>query len=624
MIFNNFILKSRLRGFLSKNHEKVLLFININKNLKNVVAILNYCLQGRIDNVLLIFFNMEIPACANEIKFKKCLSEDYLTVQDYEDIDNYVFRSITKNWYNLKEARTMLEYNSIKLGNLVEYEFKQFLIYRIKNLEVIKKAVNQHNPSKIISLEDTGELNEAVRLIGRRSNIPSLTFSYHGALEIFIDLAQRLRARFSDFSNAIIDSYMRWRIMKENRFKSYILIDPKILNIVNVSMTDKKNYLIQSPVEKGLKIRFRIFKNYGVYLPYYFSSDNNLKTKFKNYWKNLKSNLTFRALFNYKDISYWEIIEEKLAYFITVSFPKIVKNIEFLKELDKAKRLRLIMLRSDARELEKTIALTANKLNIPTFSIQHGVLAEINGAVDIICDRLAVWGRATVEWYRSLGQEANKCVITGNPKFESLYNERGQNELSKSILDRLKLDSRKIILFAAIPKVKLSSYYTDDRGEVLMRKILEAVKMIENVHLIIKVHPYDNNSSIYRRIINESKVKNVTLVKKENIYDLINVCQALIVPDSTTGLEAIILDKPLIYLNLTKRKDMIPYVQNGVALGVYKAQDIYSAINDILDNPQTRERLKQGRKEFIYDYAYKIDGQATNRVISLIEETARN
>lgn len=617
IMLKDFILKKRILQFLTKNDKKTIFFINIKKNLARVALLIDDVLKGR-ENILLVFSNMEIPACFKEMKVEKVISEDYFAEQDYHDIDEYVFKDITKNWYTHPEVRAKFEYNGIQLGNLVEHEFRLFLIPQIKNLEVARRAVTQNSPCKIISLEDTGELNEVVKLIGRTFHIPTLTLSCKLASESLIKLVEKLRLKISDSLSAIIDFYMRRKVKRDKESDKVILIDARLYKLLVTP--DKPNFFLRTVIEKGWRIRFRMFKEREIYFSFYFSLKSRILKQFKDAWKGLHSDFTLKNKFNYKDVFYWDIVKNKLAYFVTIRFPAIVENIELLKELNKIKRIKLIVLRTDIRELEKTLAVTAKKLNIPTLLIQHGILAEHNGHESIYCDKVAVWGQASVEWYKNLGNDINKCVVTGNPRFDVLYNCGTHRVNADNIRKKLKLSSKPIILLATYPSRILSSYSTGDGMYVLLREIVMTIKQLEDKHLIVKVHPYDDDSSVYLGLINELKVKNVTLVKKANIHDLIDISQLLIILGSTTGLEAMILDKPVITVNLTKRKDMVPYAEYGAALGVHKPSDISIAIKDALDNPKIKESLEQKRKEFIYNYAYKIDGQSSQRVKDLIGE----
>ncbi len=62
-------------------------------------------------------------------------------------------------------------------------------------------------------------------------------------------------------------------------------------------------------------------------------------------------------------------------------------------------------------------------------------------------------------------------------------------------------------------------------------------------------------------------------------------------------------------------------MKEGVALGVYKTEDLKPTIKKLLKNDS---ELAKNRKKYIEKYLYKIDGRATDRVVKLIEEMIEN
>ena len=90
------------------------------------------------------------------------------------------------------------------------------------------------------------------------------------------------------------------------------------------------------------------------------------------------------------------------------------------------------------------------------------------------------------------------------------------------------------------------------------------------------------------------------------------------ISSTEVALEAMILGKPVVTVNLTNQPDLVPYAQSGAALGVYKAEDIASAVRKVLQDPETRKGLELGRQKYLYEQFFKLDGQATKRVVDLI------
>ena len=98
----------------------------------------------------------------------------------------------------------------------------------------------------------------------------------------------------------------------------------------------------------------------------------------------------------------------------------------------------------------------------------------------------------------------------------------------------------------------------------------------------------------------------------------------MITISSTTGLEALIMKKPLITVNFSGKPDAMPYAESGAAIGVYKPEDVRPAIKSVLENKDVREKLAKKAKLFIYEQCYKMDGKASERIVDLIKEITRS
>ena len=155
------------------------------------------------------------------------------------------------------------------------------------------------------------------------------------------------------------------------------------------------------------------------------------------------------------------------------------------------------------------------------------------------------------------------------------------------------------------------------------KAVMEAVKEMPGCQLIIKLHPRDEYTQSYQRMKNELKIKPI-ISKELNIYKALYVCDVMITKFSTTAIEAAVLGKPVIVLNLTSKFDPAGYVKSGIALGVYKKENLSNTLRLALHDKKTKEKIGKKRPNFIRDYAYKIDGKSSERVLKMFSEVGEN
>ena len=143
--------------------------------------------------------------------------------------------------------------------------------------------------------------------------------------------------------------------------------------------------------------------------------------------------------------------------------------------------------------------------------------------------------------------------------------------------------------------------------------VYNAVKSLKNVQLVIKLHPgEDQKAPLYRK---DKSFKPIMDREEINTFELLKACELTITRHSTTAMEAVVLNKPVIILNLSGEPDPVEYVKEGVALGVYDEKDLEATIKKLLKD---KSELTKKREKYIEKYLYKVDGKATERVVNVI------
>ncbi len=613
--------RRRIIRFAKDDDKKAAFFINVRDGLDEIFNFFMEWPQDIPTSHLVVFFNLEIPRRFLNIALRIKTSEDYLSVEDYEEIDSYVFDRLSISWYLYKD---ITDYRGIPVGKIFEYDFQKYLIPRIKNLEVIRKVIEVENIKKLIVIDDAGELDGVARLCGKAFNLPLMEISLNQKSRSALNLSSRFRAKLSYLVSSALDSIALKRAMRLRGDKGLILIDAKLFKALQGG--DDELPFLRCPLERGASIRFNFLRQGSPYLSPHFRGDRLYSREwvvYKKRWENLRREKRFRDLFKYEGISIWAVVHKALSAFFLEGIPRIISNINMLERVCEVKKLKLAVLRNDVKELERTIILSLRLARIPSLIIQHGILAETNGHNILLADRFAAWGKAAVDWYARAGNSVERFEITGNPNFDSLTNWRPS--ISKEALcAQLNLDANKgIILFATQQINKFSSFWTNDVFLVMADKLLEAIQQLPDKQLIIKVDPYEDLAP-YKDKISALSHNNAVAVKNIDIYTLIFLSDLVITLDSTVGLEAIAFDKPLVIVNLTKRKDRVAYVEKGAAIGVYEESNLTSAIRRTLTDQKTIAQLKNGRNSFLEEYAYKIDGKAKKRISNTIKYYTEN
>lgn len=619
---------------LGGNMDKVFIFINKTSSLDSLFSILHDMPGCRLNNIHIIAFDIEFPDYYAGLDIKTGYSWDYLNEEDCESIDNYFFTKLRKHWYGQNSNKyNCFSADTLKtIGIINEFEFINSNFNIVKYIDVINRIFLKHKPKKIIIIEETHLIRDITScFIGKYAfeyiylNLGSGRF-----LKSRGSIIRNIKKFFIDLCILLLDFAVLRYVSVSGKFRNSIIIDHRLYR--EFFDTEIKGRLLACPFEKGLKIRLEMLRRGLFYLPLQtppscFDIFLGLKIKIAvlRDWKNIKRGLDIESTFKYGGLLFWKPISRYVFYVFFITYPRIIANMNILRRFTGSNKTRLIIMRNDVKELERTVILCAQKTGIRNLVILHGIVGHKNLDTDLYADITAVWGQASIDWYRQFGYPESRFVVTGNPLYDELFFRKSsscESETREKVCNKLKLDPKKKIATFLTRSNYLShtSFNQCNSVSSLVRLILEKANCLSQLQLIIKLHPYDEYSGAYADIIRKTNSDLVVVWTRDfNVFDILQSSDVVITFSSSSGLEALILDKPLITLDLHRSATVAPYADRAVALSITRPELINSAIHDCLYNKQVKENLCRHRKQFIFDYVYKVDGKSTERVVSLIK-----
>jgi len=286
----------------------------------------------------------------------------------------------------------------------------------------------------------------------------------------------------------------------------------------------------------------------------------------------------------------------------------------WIEMIDRAMELaspRLVLLADEAMPVNVIQLELAEQRKIATLHVQHGALPEHPKHRTGRATCITVGGEALRRFFLQRGTDPRRVVVTGIPQFDPLA-------------DHAALAAVPIRRGLAIPDGRLVVVYTMQSGQgvtprdevvAATHEVLAAnAAMRDRLTFVFKRHPGDRGDLLRRMGIDPAR-EGIIDTFDAPIHPLLWVADVVVTQMSTTGQEALMLGKPLVVVNLSGKPDSIPYVAYGAALGVYHAGDLSDAIERALADEATRARLAVGRQRFVEDFAYRVDGHATERIV---------
>ncbi|CUR50909.1 Putative glycosyl/glycerophosphate transferase [Nitrosotalea devaniterrae] len=248
----------------------------------------------------------------------------------------------------------------------------------------------------------------------------------------------------------------------------------------------------------------------------------------------------------------------------------------------------------------KTVSTLANLISPTARSVGH-MGAEI----------IATYGEDCNVSLTKMGYDEDKLVMTGNPRYDNIKN-LDPITIRESLSKKIEIDfDRPIILIA-------TSGYDEKEVDWMLDAISYANK--KDYEIIIKFHPlFESERS--QILLERSKGMKFHFLKYSDIEinEVISVSKVVITDNSSTGMLAILADRPVIVVNF--RGEPYPdnrYDEYGIALLAISTQELELCIDKTMNDKHIQNHLAEHRKKYQYWYNYKNDGMAAARIFEML------
>lgn len=249
-----------------------------------------------------------------------------------------------------------------------------------------------------------------------------------------------------------------------------------------------------------------------------------------------------------------------------------------------------LVITTNSPRYEKATLIAAKNLNIKTLSIEDlfgvsgiGVFRNLSKELikffnnnmyeNIYGDCLCISCDFAL---KNLDKEKIKNIlISGNPNFDKCL------EKFNNLKEEKKFDKNEITL------CYLTQNY--DNKIIILKELEKIVTENRHINLIVKIHPNEKIEE-YLKLVNNNKI----IITNQNLYENILKSDIIINVNSTSSLEAAILDKIVI----GQKNDYIPYNKMEIGVEFESPKELENIIKNVIENKELRKKLKLGRDKF--------------------------
>lgn len=567
------------------------------------------------------FYNDErISKLGNAVNFL----DTYCPKSDYINIHKTSAEWATR-WHTQDKFSSLISENNINLGKVYDYHFHFYLIAVLRIFVMVQNFFRENEIEEVHIVlakyrHESLELNDKTPLL---EIITSFLAKDNGIKVVNHFKTEKNKTLLNFFGNFFF-------ILKTFWFHSQNIFFIKVSNLflrapLKRSNCTSKLLFVQSShsildIAKECNIA-QIGRGIWVYtgrhskilpIKQYLALDFSGKTN--HLWVSQKlriklfrivcRDLNNRNYFNYRKSNLLPVISKYLYYLFTNEFEKTHRQIGTAEKIFKSETPSAVIADNSVMPTERLYFLMAKAKKIPTIEMHHGVVHDqflINYPKYNISDKNIVLGELDFKKKIKQGGDTCKYVIGGCARFDSYI-----------ASNKPKIGNARNTVRIGVTLDKISKYYgyigIHNSIENQLIKYLHTVLSLnlDNVVFTFRLRHGVKNSGIYRSIISSYpnlKIEDASSFETKNWLQSLSV---LITDYSTIGLEAVLLDIPVIILNFGIYKDPIGYEVSKAFCVVENQVEYKENLVSILKFPQ---RNASHRAQFSrYGLNYKDHG----------------
>jgi len=533
----------------------------------------------------------------NNIKFK--LEEVY----EKENMYKGVCSSSIKNAKEIIKQFPIM-YKNIELMSLFFYELYILFSSSKRNLILFKEIIKKEKPKEMLAFEAKNKFFE--REFGS-TIIPN----------IFKGKIQKIKYDFPKQKSS----------KKEKLIKIFMFVQ-QILAKILLRLAKNKNKIfalggeqyykkvLESLAKKNKIISFshsigKSFFASNTFVPHYefkgmkILGNKKFKKELEKFIKIIEDSKLNKTIGMEKEIE--KRVKIYLKQLIKYRFIESCEKINEVLGVLKKQNIKLFLSSADSDPSNLIISRVAKVFGVPTIGFQHGLapVPEMDKISE--SDYFLVYGPKIKKEYLKGDYSKKKIEIIGFPKCDCFKNENKKN--TKKIIYAMEIGSGNRSL---TPEIQL----TKRKQKIILRRIFNVLKKFPDYKLIIKTRVKWDMKGLPEVIAKEEGFKNFQVIEKTNNNDLINDCDVFLMNQTTMGLEALILNKPVISVSFKEYDKINPYRKiKGVPITNTEKQleeAIKKAINETEQDVLVR---RESLNKFM-----PTDGKASERAFKIIEE----
>lgn len=324
-------------------------------------------------------------------------------------------------------------------------------------------------------------------------------------------------------------------------------------------------------------------------------------------WRSAQEKAAFRKKFMFQGVDLWPSLQARLNARFETNLEALAWTCARLERHWQQDPPTLVLLPADATPLQGLLVSLARRHGVPSVLVSHGLPMDYYHPLsDTTSSHLIVWGPEQKKLHLQLNTEARQTVEAfGNPyfdKYASLRDGKAPASLTKILL-----------LSSGLDEVSMLACRLDPERYILT--LVPALLKRGGLDITLKLHPAES-LDYYRALLAEYSDR-IKIVRDTPIAGHLVEADLVIGPTTTVLIEAMLLGKPLLCVNLTRKLFPPPFNEEWGMPPIKSAAELESALERMQKDPEgfLRAVLKPYPR-VLELFAGPVDGAAAARLLS--------
>ncbi len=520
----------------------------------------------------------------------------------------------------LADGVDFTSWQGISLGKTYRWLFWMFTVLpAFKFLTALRAAVAKHRPMTVYCddrvprvfrdvLERLAEGDggfRVVKIAGRGTapsilswSVPRVTLSPAKALaaRFFNGLAALGRARAAARPTALISNYTTLEpvidlLSRGSGFRCLMVDAPRRKHLLG---------LLRQGGEIVVEPRTP---------PAFSGAQRKELAKIRAAWTRAAADPAYRALYAAGGVDLWPVVRPALEEFFGGLLEPLAWACDSYQRLWRLQAPAFVLMAYNEAPLQHLLSEIARAHGTPAVTILHGLpQGERLQFGENNTSRFFVWGEEQRRIFERTDSLKCECSVSGNPHFDR-YASLPPPPPARGPIRKI------LVLTNPVGHViELSSNLDPERYATGIARILEG---FDDFQTTFKIHPSES-LPYYESLLTGSRAK-LAVIKDRAIEDCLAEADLVIGPFSTVLIQAMILGKPLLCVNLTRAAYQPPFNDAWGIRTLKSEAELRAALSAAVADPDgTRSSLLAPCARVLAEFVGPLDGASARRALSLL------